>query len=499
MVTSCAKQEVTFSEEESVPEPVLTEESGDGEYLIDITMEGGSGKAYILSPVKVTKEEGKYTALLVWNSPNYDYMIVDGVRYENENEGGASTFTVPLKDTEAPLKITADTVAMSKPHEIEYTIYWNSSPQAESSGSFAADVQEGDPDGTEFSELVFTEETELKYAEQFSIKKFEGGSLVNIKKYGDLLLVDEGCPVPRNVPAEVCILKKPLDRTYLVSTSAMDFICATDRLDRVRLTGTKAEDWYIEEAAEALDEGRILYAGKYSSPDYELLLNEGCDLAIENTMIEHKPAVKEKLAALGIPVLIETSSYESHPLGRLEWIKFYGLLFDNEEKACELYEEELSRIAPLMEQPGTGLKVAFFHVTSAGMINVRKKGDYISSMIELAGGEYVPGGGNEAADNMLSTMNIQMEDFYAAAVDADILIYNSTITGELSSVDELIALNALFKDFKAVKNGRVYCTERDLFQQVSGMADFMEDLRNIYEDEDSDTVYLFRLKGKGGS
>ena len=74
-----------------------------------------------------------------------------------------------------------------------------------------------------------------------------------------------------------------------------------------------------------MEEGDILYAGKYSAPDYELILDEGCNLAIENTMIYHNPEVKEKLEELGIPVLVERSSYESHPLGRLEsvYMEYY--------------------------------------------------------------------------------------------------------------------------------------------------------------------------------
>ena len=70
----------------------------------------------------------------------------------------------------------------------------------------------------------------------------------------------------------------------------------------------------------------LLYAGKYSAPDYELILSEGCDLAIESTMIYHNPEVKEQLQNFGVPVFVERSSYESHPLGRMEWIKVYGLL-----------------------------------------------------------------------------------------------------------------------------------------------------------------------------
>ena len=73
-----------------------------------------------------------------------------------------------------------------------------------------------------------------------------------------------------------------------------------------------------------MEDGRMLYAGKYNAPDYERILSGSCDLAVESTMIYHSPEVKEQLERLGIPVLVERSSYERHPLGRMEWLKLYG-------------------------------------------------------------------------------------------------------------------------------------------------------------------------------
>ncbi len=94
----------------------------DGIYYYDVTLEGGTGKSTILSPVTVTVADGVQLATLVWSSRNFDYMIVDGSKYLNENNGGNSTFTVPVADLGATLNIIADTVAMSTPHEIEYQL-----------------------------------------------------------------------------------------------------------------------------------------------------------------------------------------------------------------------------------------------------------------------------------------------------------------------------------------------------------------------------------------
>ena len=94
----------------------------DGTYTVAMTMTGGTGKAKIASPVALTVQEGKITATLVWSSANYDYMKVDGVRYDALIEDGHSVFTVPVVSLGEPLPVVADTVAMSTPHEIEYTI-----------------------------------------------------------------------------------------------------------------------------------------------------------------------------------------------------------------------------------------------------------------------------------------------------------------------------------------------------------------------------------------
>ena len=80
------------------------------------------------------------------------------------------------------------------------------------------------------------------------------------------------------------------------------------------------------EAKEAMARGDMLYAGKYSKPDYELLVSEKCSNENKNRMISHSPEVIEMLNDFGIPVMTEYSSYESHPLGRVEWIKFFGAL-----------------------------------------------------------------------------------------------------------------------------------------------------------------------------
>ena len=111
---------------DAVEKAAEAETPADGTYTCDVTLEGGSGRATVESPAALTVADGKMTATIVWSSPNYDYMIVDGEKYLPTNTEGNSTFEIPVSALDTALDVTADTVAMSTPHEIEYTLTYDS-------------------------------------------------------------------------------------------------------------------------------------------------------------------------------------------------------------------------------------------------------------------------------------------------------------------------------------------------------------------------------------
>ena len=346
-----------------------------------------------------------------------------------------------------------------------------------------------------WSELTPQSTTELKYAKQFTIEDYGNGlQLITIAQDRQYLLVPEGAQAPAGVPEEVTVLQQPIQNIYLTATAAMDLFRALNGLDAIRLSGTKESGWYLPEARQAMEAGDILYAGKYSAPDYELILAQQCGLAVESTMIYHNPEVKEQLESLGIPVLVDYSSYESDPLGRMEWIKLYGALLGKEEEAARIFDEEVAAVQPVLNQTNTGKTVAFFYITNTGTVNVRKSGDYIAQLIRMAGGVYVPDNQNGDEENALSTMNIDMESFYAAAHDADVLIYNSTIDGELASLDELLKKSELLADFKAVQNGNVWCTGKNMFQSSMSLGRMILEINAVLTQQAPDGLtYLYRL------
>ena len=345
-----------------------------------------------------------------------------------------------------------------------------------------------------YEELLFENVMPLSYATGFSVSYSEEGyKLLTIGEDQTYLVVGEDMPVPEEVPDTVTILQQPLDQIYLVSTGAMDHFIELNALDSIILSSQKADAWYLPEAKQAMEEGKIAYAGKYSAPDYETVLGSGCNLVIENAMIYHAPEVLEKLRSLGLPVLVELSSYESHPLGRMEWIKLFSALVNKEEEAAAYYDSMLAALEPVMNQEPTGKTVSFFYITTSGGINVRRPSDYVSCAIGLAGCENVSFS-EDQADVGTSTMTIQMEAFYQGVQNADILIYNSIVDGELDSLSALLEKMPTLADTKAVKEGNVWCLSKNFYQETMSLGDFILDVNAVATGSDGQLRYLKHLQ-----
>ena len=135
--------------------------------------------------------------------------------------------------------------------------------------------------------LDWSEHLDLTYAQSFAVDFSPEGCAKIVIDQETYLLVPEDGQVPAELPEDVTVLRQPLDNIYLQATSAMDCFRRLDAIDAVTLSGTQAEGWYIPEARQAMEDGRMAYAGKYSAPDYELIKSRGCGLALTSTMIYH--------------------------------------------------------------------------------------------------------------------------------------------------------------------------------------------------------------------
>ena len=344
----------------------------------------------------------------------------------------------------------------------------------------------------EINGLQFVERVQNTYATQFVIDRYSDNySIIHTAEGVSYLLVPKDKNVPDNLNTDIKILYTPVKNVYMPATAVMGLFDALQCGKSVRFTGTKADGWFIDYPQKALENGDMLYAGKYSQPDYELLLSQNCKLAIESTMIEHTPDVKEKLEELGITVFTDYSSYESHPLGRCEWIKVYGEMLVQRQQAESLFTEQADKVSNI-QNTATQKTVAYFYINNKGQIVTRKSDDYISKMIEMAGGENIF---KDLQSENFSSVTMDMESFYATAKNADILIYNSTTSGELNSLKELVAKNSLLAQFKAVKKSHVWCTHNNLYQESMKIGDIIADFNSVFTDtiEKSPPKYLYSL------
>ncbi len=570
---------LSFSELSEIP---------DGSYWIRVSMTGGSGRASITSPTGFYVKDGQATADIHWSSASYDYMKLDGARYEAFTDAaGHSAMTIPVSALDTAIPVLADTTAMSKPYEIEYQLTFDGSAllpmtngQSGMSTRTAGSSGTTDADGSvlwsaapEIDGLTFISSEKNDVAEYFRLSIYEDASGVKYQlletaggRHRYLIVPAEAQGAAKSSVSaesevssragteanqggkksaksgteaellftaraseansankekkgdvlELTVLQQPLTTTYVAASAVMAPLCDLGAVRQIRFSGLREEGWYVDEARAAMKEGTMLFAGKYSEPDYETLLREGCDLALESTMIYRAPEVTEKLNALGIPVYIDYSSYEPHVLGRLEWVRVYGALFGHEEKAQQWYASERDRIRAIQKDAeksieksetiiskdsknkssatqvssgsaGTDMTadqrptVVYFYVNASGQIQVRQPNDYIPELLELAGARYLAPDMSGLGGSRKSNVTVSLEDFYSSCRNADYLIYSATLDRPLSSIQELLGKNALFADFKAVKEGHVYTTDKDFYQLSDRMADFAEDVSRMLQ------------------
>lgn len=476
----------------------------DGSYEVTIHLEGGSGRATVTSPAELTIKDGKMTVKVEWSSSHYDYMLVDGEKYLPVNEEGNSVFEIPVKELGVPQDVIADTTAMSAAHEIEYKMTFSienedadlvSEEEASSNDGGSYDLANALDPASVSKDLAYDHSLSLEYAKDFKVDYYKDGyTLVQVAGDGAFLLVPEGKEAPKDLAGDIKVLQQPLNRTYLVASAVMDMFRSIDALDMIRFSGLKAENWYLPEVTEAMEKGDILYAGKYSAPDYERIMAEGCNLVIENTMIYHTPAVKEQLERFGIPVMVDYSSYEQEPLARTEWVKLYGVLTGKEAEAEKVFKEQVAAFDEIGEQKEQGPTVAFFYFTNDGKVNVRKSSDYLPKMINMAGGTYIFDQLGSDEDTAASTISLPIEEFYAAAKDADYMIYNGTTVGQIESMADLLAQNELLAKCKAVEEKKVYCTAKNLYQSSMELGTIIGDFQKMLQGQDDKMTYLYPLK-----
>ena len=350
---------------------------------------------------------------------------------------------------------------------------------------------EEDVDG----ELVLDYEEELQYATEFKLTNYKGGYKKFTVAYHDdkeFLIVPEGKKVPADLEGNVVVLQQPIDKITMNSTGMVSLIDAIGGLDHIATVGTEAKGWYLENVVKNLESGDIKYSGNYKEPDFEMLTAEGIQLEVDTTMAAGNPDILAKYDELGIPYFIESSSKEGSPLGRVEWVKLFGALMGLEDEAKTYFDEQVKKVEAVTSADKTDKTVAMFYISSGSdKVYARNGGDYMAAMIGMAGGNYIMADVEpEKTGNSATTF----EDVYSRCVDADYVFYvNFALKYE--SLDDMVAYNPLFGDFKAVREGNVYVTSPDFTQSTAAIAGIIEDMHAVLNDSSVETTHsLIKLK-----
>ncbi len=345
-----------------------------------------------------------------------------------------------------------------------------------------------------FEDMVLESSMELKFAELFSVDYFKGGyKLISIEDNQKFLTIPENSDLPQNLPDDITPLIMPIDNSMLATTAAMSLISSIDATDKVSLSTYDVDSWYIDEVKAKLENGEMTFVGSYKDPDYELITSNNPQFAVYNTVILSNPAIIEKLKEIDIPLVIDFSSRETHPLARVEWVKLYGALYDMEDKANEVFNAQMETIQSIPEtvEPSVDKQGIIFYINGSGEIVVRNGGDYIAKMYSLAGGDYLM---SDIEPESSGTTKMTTEEFYTVGKQADYIIYIWAHGGEPANISEFVELDGLLADFDAVKNGNVWCTTPDFFQVTSTIGDVIYDMYSLLNGDEENLTYLFELK-----
>jgi len=333
----------------------------------------------------------------------------------------------------------------------------------------------------EEGKLVLDYEEPLQYATQFTLTHYQGGykmfTIPEVMGEKEYLIVPEGKPVPEEVSENTVVLQQPINKIASAVNAGISLIDRIDGLDNIVAVATKYEDWHLENVAEKMESGEIQYMGSYSEPDFELLMELETQVEFDSAMILNKPEIMEKYEELGIPCIVDNSSKEEHLLGRIEWIKLYGAMMGLSKEAEVYFQEQVEKVNGVSGQEKTG-KTAVMYYKSKDTYYVRNAGDYIVSILTMAGGETVV---PEVGAGKSGSTKMNAEEFYAACKDAD-YIFQVVFECPYSTLSEMVEQDEIFADFKAVKEGNVYTTIPGFSQSSAVLPDVVVEINRVLQD-----------------
>ncbi|MBC3899636.1 ABC transporter substrate-binding protein [Acetobacterium malicum] len=315
----------------------------------------------------------------------------------------------------------------------------------------------------------------LDYSTAFSVEYLDN----EVKKLTDadgriLMMIPTGKTVPEEYQDADVIIEGELDRVMLASATQGCMMRALDAVDFIKAVTTKHESWTIAEIADAMKAGTITFVGDNKAPDYEMIKSLDPELVFVYSGDYGLQDMMVKFDELGINYVVCNEYTEEDPRGRMEWIKFYAAFFDKEDQAITFFNEAMKTIettikkAEKTEKP----KVAWAMVSS-GKVYIAENDSYVGKMIEMSGGDYV------CKDMAAGSGGITLEEFYATAKDADILIYSS-LEQYSPTLDSVVSQSPILANLKAVQDGQVWCLGEDFYQSIDKPDEVISDLFAIF-------------------
>jgi len=344
------------------------------------------------------------------------------------------------------------------------------------------------------NDLTVVDSMVLQYADNFAVDYCANGCKILTDGVGQKFLwVPEGAEVPDH-PEDMTVLQAPLTRIGCFSTTHATLFHAVGSLDPICLVTTAQEKWHIPEIKQRMERGEISYVGRNTAPDYELIAAAQPQLIIVSANTMHgSDEVLSQLDQLGIPCLADSQHLENHPLGRAEWAKLVAALLDREDVADAYFQGEVDKVnAVEASAPQTGRTSVIQTYVYNGTVYVRNGGDYVTRMLTLAGGEY-PFLGLEPESSGSTKMTV--EDFYAGAIDTQVLIYDTTSDTSVASVADILEHGEYLADIQAIRDGNVWGIQKNYWQSADDVARMIEEINLIlYHPEKADSLqYFYKL------
>ena len=316
----------------------------------------------------------------------------------------------------------------------------------------------------------------VKYAKNFQLEIHNGYKILKVKENGEwktyVLYHDKPPKGVKGIP-----IKIPVHRLVVMSSThiaQLEAINGTDAI--VGFMWGHRYKLYFPDVLKRIEEGKIVDLGPPSSPDYEKLVELHPDLVVIY-VTKGTEKVREKLKELGIPYIVDSEWLETNPLGRAEWVKFFGALLDKDKQADEYFDKIVGNVTKI-EDMVRGLKrpKVLWALVWRGKVYVPKGDSYVANEIKMAGGSYIFSSLNGTGSEI-----IDMEELLAMGQNTDVFIYPSYFVKSLKDIKNI---DPRLGEIKAFKEGRVYNITPDYWQLGLLHADVViKDLASIFHPE----------------